>query len=227
MIGEASTRKAAFFRLEGTLSPRPTLTAAAWLAANAQAVGERLARLTNVALAAPFVLRGDRTRGGRVAWMGLCGISEDRLIVLGEEYAERWIIPSLAKVGLELLETARTRGHRIVLISDNLEAIARPVAEYLEIADLVCNRIEIRSGKVTGRLMDPVIGGSVALQWARRFASEESIDLSTSLAYGAHGDDTLLLSGIGRPCAVSPDRTLRRTAREMEWPVVEGRGGRA
>lgn len=227
MIGEARTGKAAFFRLEGTLSPRPTLTAAAWLAANAQAVGERLARLSNVALAAPFVLRGDRARGGRMAWMGLCGISEDRLIVLGEEYARRWIIPSLRGVGLTLLETARTRGHRIVLISDSLEVIARPVAGHLGIDDLVCNRMEIRDGKVTGRLLDPVVGGSVALQWVRRFADEERIDLAGSSAYGAHGEDTLLLSSIGRPCAVSPDRALRRTAREMEWPVVDEQGGRA
>ncbi len=219
------TAKAGFFRVEGTLTPRPTITTAAWLAMNAQEVGERLARLGNVALAAPFLFGGplrDTATGGRVAWMGLRGLSEDRLVVLGEEYAERFLVPSLREVGLRLLDDARRQGHRIVLLSDNLDVVVRHVADHLGVEDLVCNAMEIRNGKATGRLRDPIVGGHVAGETARRFAREHGIDLDASSGYGALAEDGTLLGAIGRPCAVHPDWQLRRMARDLDWPVVEG-----
>ena len=54
---------AAFFRVEGTLTERGSLAASAWLASNAAGVGERVARLGNVALAAPFALLGELQTG--------------------------------------------------------------------------------------------------------------------------------------------------------------------
>jgi HAD superfamily phosphoserine phosphatase-like hydrolase len=217
--------KAGFFRVEGTLTPRPSIATAAWLAGNAQAAHERLLRLGNVALAAPFLggpLR-DAASASRVLWMGLRGISEDRLVVLGEEYAERFVIPSLREVGLALVEQARASGHRIVLVSDNLDVVMRHVFEHLGVDDLVCNSMEIRDGKATGRLHDPVIGGHVTVDWARRFAAENGIDLGASSGYGAQAEDGMLLASLGMPCAVHPDWQLRRMARDLSWPVVEGK----
>ena len=81
--------------------------------------------------------------------------------------------------------------------------------------------MEIRDEKCTGRLEDPVIGGNVIGSWARSWAAEHGIDLGVCAAYGANADDGILLSSIGLPCAVHPDRQLRRMARDLEWPVVE------
>jgi phosphoserine phosphatase len=186
---------------------------------------ERIARLGNVALATPFALNGplhDGTLSTRIAWMGLRGVSVDRLEVLGQEYAERFILPNLRQVGLDLLKESARRDERSVLISDNIDVIVRHVAEHLEITDWVCNSLELRDDKATGRLQDPIIAGHTSVDWARAFASEHSIDMAASCGYGAHGDDSMLLNAIGKPCVVSPDRQLRRIARDLDWPVVEG-----
>lgn len=217
-------KTAAFFRVEGTLTERPALATAAWLAANAQTFGERFARLGNVALAAPLALAGELATGSmatRMTWMGVRGMSEDRLVVLSEEYFETYLEDSIVEVGTELVEAARRDGRRIILISDNIDLVMQPLADKLGADDLICNRLEMRKQKATGRLEDPVIGGNVAGQWARSFATEHSIDLDTSWAYGARGGDSLLLSAIGRPCAVNPDRQLRRIARDHDWPVLD------
>ncbi len=218
-----SNPTAAFFRVEGTLIERSTLAAAAWLASNAQGLGERVARLGNVALAAPFSMLGLQSgaSGTRLTWMGVRGMSEDRLTLLGEEYFEKYLKDDVLDVGKELVKQARKQNRRIVLISDNIELIVGPLAELLGADDLICNQLEMRKSKATGRLEDPVIGGNIAGQWARSFASEHGIDLGASWAYGACGADSLLLSAIGQPCAVNPDRTLRRLAKDHDWPVVE------
>lgn len=215
---------AAFFRFEGTLSAKPSWAAAAWLAANAQGFSERMARISNVALAAPFVFAGplkDPTRSVQLTWMGLRGMSDDRLHVLGAEYADRILIPNLRSAAVRLLEEADAAGRTPVLISDSLDVIIKPVAEHLGIKHFVSNRMEFRERKATGKLLDPVMNGHVATTWVKAFAREHSIDLEQSSAYGAASDDRMLLSAAGNPCVICPDRLLRSLARDLQWPVVD------
>ncbi|MFT5453932.1 MAG: phosphoserine phosphatase [Myxococcota bacterium] len=212
---------AAFFRVEGTLLRRPTALAAAWLAANSQTLSARIGRLGAVALGAPLSFIGtDPTAASRITWMGLRGMSEDRLVVLGEEYFATWLDGDVRPVGEGLVRTAQRDGRRVVLVSDNLDAVVLPLVERLGADLLVANRMEIRNGRATGRLAEPVVarfGGRRLTE----FADRHGLDLSRSTAYGAAEADTALLAGAGLPCAVHPDRGLRRMARDLDWPILE------
>ena len=148
-------------------------------------------------------------------------MSEDRVSVLADEYYQEYLKPNLLDVGLDLIKASRRRGQRVVLISDNIDWVMKPLLERVGADDLICNRLEIKRGETTGRLLDPVIGGGLGGQWARGFADEHHIDLQSSSAYGARASDSLLLSAIGQPCVVNPDRQLRRLADDNDWPVVE------
>jgi len=218
------THAAAFFRVEGTLVRPPALAAAAYLAANASGLGERFARLGNVALALPLAMAGELQTGStatRMTWMGVRGMSEDRLRVLSDEYFEKYLRDEVLEVGEGLLKKAKKAGQRIVFISDGIDWVVQPLGKQLGADDLICNRLEVRKDKATGRLEDPVVGGNLSGQWARSFAADNGIDLEKSFAYGASAADSLLLSAIGKPCAVNPDRQLRRIAKDHDWPVVE------
>ncbi len=215
-----TARPAAFFRAEGPILSRSAALAAAWLAANSQRIGLRVARLAAVGLSAPARVALDPTTATRVAWMGLRGMSEDRLEVLGEEYFEVHLRGAIRPVGRDLLARARREGQVVVLVSDHLEPIARHLAAHLGADHLVANRIEIRHGRATGRLCDPVVG-RLGGGWLRDFAAEHDLDLARSCAYGARDGDIPLLSAVGLPCAVHPDRALRAAARDLDWPVVE------
>jgi phosphoserine phosphatase len=216
----ATTTDAALFRLEGALSPRPTLTAAAWMAVNAQRVRSRVLGTFAMAIAAPLSMR-DPSRAGALAWASLEGMSEDRLIVLGEIYARDHVVPALSRVGLDLLERSRAAGRRIVLLSDNLDVVVRPVAEHLAIDDVLCNAMEIDRGRATGVLREPRFGPAIGGRVLKEALGDRGIDLARASAYGSCGDDSVLLSAAALPCAVSPDRALRRMARDLDWPVVE------
>jgi phosphoserine phosphatase len=215
---------AAFFRVEGTLTRRPTAATAAFMAANGPHLGGRISRLSGLAALAPFHLPTplkDPTLATRVTWMAVRGLTEDRLAELGREYAERYLVPSLLPMASELIRTARGQGHRIVLLSDKVDAAVAPLAAHLGVDELVANRLELRDGRTTGRLLDPVISANLCVQWVRDFAAREGLDLGRSAAYAGRGEDALLLGQTGHPCAVSPDRPLRRLARDLDWPVVE------
>lgn len=218
-----TARPAAFFRLEGTLVARPTLAAAAWLAANAWRVRERVVRLGATAAALPLAFGPlqDHALANRVAWAGLRGVSADRLHVLGEEYAERFLCGATDPAAARLLRECGEQGFVTVLVTDNLDVVARPVADHLGIDVLVSNRLELREGRATGRLADPVLGAHLDGAWARRLAEEHGLDLRSSRAYGAREADSVLLGAVGNPCTVHPDRRLRRIARQLDWPIVE------
>ena len=214
-------QRAALFRLEGTLSPRPTLTAAAWLSLNARRVRARFLGLSSVALAGPLLMGGAPARATELAWSTLEGMSEDRLIVLGELYAQEHLIPALSDVGLELLERCRGQGQRLALLSDNLDVIANPVAQHLEIDVVIANSMELDThDRATGKLREPVLGPSLGGRVLEERLAERNISLRTACAYGSHRDDSPLLGSEALPCAVTPDRALRRVARDLDWPVV-------
>ncbi len=211
---------AAFVRAEGVLVDRPAVACAGWLAANALAPAERALRLGGVALSVPLWLSGDAAAGTRLAWSALRGTTVDRLEVLGLEYWEARVLPRLSRLGLDLCERARAAGHRLVVVTDLPEPVGRHLGQHLRVDALVCNHLEARSNRLTGRLLDPLASafGGAAL---RGLAERNGYDLGSSAAYGSAAGDAVLLSGIGRPCVVAPDRGLRRLARDLDWPVVE------
>jgi phosphoserine phosphatase len=215
-------RPGAFFRLEGPLAPRPTAFAAAWMGGNAQHLAERALRFGAAFAAAPLAFALDGPTAGRLAWAALRGTSEDRLRVLGEEYAEEKAIPSLRPVGVDLLEQCRRDGCFLVLVSDGIREIALPIGRHLRVDLVIANTLELRNGRATGRLVDPVVG-RLGREGLEDLAARHDLDLSRSRAYAATADDQLLLGAAGLPCAVAPDSGLRRVARDLRWPVVEDR----
>ncbi len=46
---------------------------------------------------------------------------------------------------------------QVVLVSQGLDHVMRPLARHLRLEQLVANRLEFRDGTCTGRLLDPVV----------------------------------------------------------------------
>jgi phosphoserine phosphatase len=219
------TIQAVFVRIEGVLTGRGVRAAAAYFAANAAGLRERALRLGHLAWTAPIyeVLgQSDRVLANRLAYLALRNMSEDRIAELAGEYWENVLREQVLSDGVELLRRARAEGKRVVLLADSVDVVVKPLVEHLRcVDDYVCNRLEFRSGYATGKLLDPVIGGHDGGRFIETYAREHGIDLAASSAYGAHGPDVLMLAAVGRPCAVNPDYTLRRAAREAGWPVMD------
>lgn len=221
----SSQETAAFFRVEGTLVPSGACSAVAYFAANGPGFAERAWKLGQVALIAPFysVLgQSDRVLANRLAYLPLRNLSEDRVAELAQEYFEGFLQARVLEGGVELIRAARRSGHRVVLISDGLAQLVEPLSAHLrQVDDYVCNRLEFVDGYATGKLLEPVIGGHDLGGWARAYAQTRAIDLARSVVYAAHAPDLLLMSSVGAACAVNPDFTLRRAARQSDWPIID------
>jgi phosphoserine phosphatase len=219
-----SAPTAAFFRVEGVLVRRSARACAAWMAARQQQVGHRLLALGAVALSAPLgAPGGDPLLATKLSWRALEGCSEDRLIVLAEDWWALQLRPHLHPPGLELLTRCREQGMQIVLLSDHPEPAIAPLRDLVRADALICNHLAMERGRLTGALIPPIFTGQVDGTWLRAEARRLGVDPEQSLAYGASASDATLLSAVGRPCTVTPDRALRRLAATFDWPVVEAR----
>jgi alcohol-forming fatty acyl-CoA reductase len=157
---------ATFWRVEGSLLNLGAVRPVAFFTWNAQSFSERWMRRGGVALLAmirPLLYAFDRIFATRALHTLLRGVSRDRLDLLGEEYFNYVLKPKLKPNGVANLKEAQARGARIVLVSQGLDHVMRPLARHLGVERLIANRLEFRDGLATGRLLSPVIRPRQAL----------------------------------------------------------------
>jgi long-chain acyl-CoA synthetase len=146
--------------VEGSLADLTTVRPVAFFTWNAQTFLERWVRrglVLVMAILRPFLYAAHRVFATRVVHTVLRGISRDRLDLLGEEYFKYKLQPYLKPDGMELLKSRIEAGDQIVLVSQGLEHVMRPLAQHLGVKWMIANRLEFRDGIATGRLLEPVV----------------------------------------------------------------------
>jgi alcohol-forming fatty acyl-CoA reductase len=201
---------AAFFDLDGTLLPSPSLEwrFIAWLPARDAIDGNHLAawlgyfarNIWHDPYAATFenkhYLAGLR-ESLAADWEGSLGSDSLRFFAFG---AER-------------IEWHQAQGHSVFLVSGTLGPLARAAARRLPGAIEACaSELEARAGHWTGRLAGEHLRGESKAHAIRRLAARHALDLGESYAYGNALADLPMLEAVGHPVAVNPEVGLERIA---------------
>lgn len=123
------------------------------------------------------------------------------------------------------------QSHQVHIVSGTLAPLAQLAAEELERQALrrgvrarftvwaTCLREE--HGCWTGEIGGQALVGEAKARTVRRIAAEEGLDLRNCYAYGDSSLDRWILSAVGRPAAVNPSARLRRIAMREGWPILE------
>lgn len=162
-----------------------------------------------------------RVAFNRLLFAGYKGEYEDRLIEFAEEHFDKVLKPNIFPGAYELIATARKRGLRQVIISGSLDFMVAPLARYLEIDDVITNKLEFRKGVATGELIRPILAGANKARFIQEYAEKWNIDLLQSYGFSDSYSDYPMLAVVGRPAVVNPDWKLRRSAREFNWPILD------
>ena len=149
-----------YWRVEGSLLDLTVVRPVAFFTWNAQTFAERFRRrglIFLMALLRPFLYSTNRKFATRAIHTALRGVSRDRLDLLGEEFFTYKLKPRLKPTGVQQVRELVQNGADVVLVSQALEQIMRPLAQHLGVKHIVANRLEFRDGMATGRLLSPVI----------------------------------------------------------------------
>lgn len=149
------------------------------------------------------------------------GMSDDRIELLSKEVFDKVLKPKLYPLARDLVKRSKTGKRRVVLISGALEPVLKHVAEHLDADEIIGNRLEFKAGVCTGKLLSPVVAGPEKARIIREHARKNGFDLEDCHAFSDSYSDLPMLSIVGHPAAVNPDRRLELLARAYRWPSFD------
>jgi HAD superfamily hydrolase (TIGR01490 family) len=118
----------------------------------------------------------------------------------------------------DLIEEHRAAGREIVIVSSSGAEMVEPIGEMLGADRVVATRMVTADGRYTGEIEFYAYAEHKA-EAMRLLADEGGYDLADCYAYSDSITDLPMLSSVGHPTAVNPDRALRKVALQNGWPV--------
>src|SRR5947208_8342311 len=137
-----------------------------------------------------------------------------------QETLHEIVEPLVYAEAADLIEEHKAAGREIVIVSSSGAEVVEPIGELLGADRVVATRMVTVDGRYTGEIEFYAYGENKA-EAVRRVAAEGGYDLADCYAYSDSITDLPMLTEVGHPTAVNPDRALRRTALERNWPVRE------
>ncbi len=147
------------------------------------------------------------------------GVREEDYYEFGQELYEQQIARRIYPESRALVRAHMARGHTVAVISSATPYQVEPMAQDLDIENIICSRYEVEDGVFTGGIERPLCFGEGKVLAAENLAAEYGIDLDQSYFYSDSDDDLELLERVGHPQPLNPNAKLAVIAEERGWPV--------
>jgi len=111
-----------------------------------------------------------------------------------------------------LIRTLKRLGYKCGIVSGGFTSVIEPLAQELGIDYVAANTLEIADGKLTGRVLDPVIDRDGKTEALRRFAAMAGVPLSQTVAVGDGANDLGMIGAAGLGVAFNAKPIVRDQA---------------
>jgi phosphoserine phosphatase len=110
------------------------------------------------------------------------------------------------------LRTLRRLGYHCGIVSGGFRQVIDPLAHELEMDFVAANELEIVEGKLTGRVIGPVIDRPGKAKALRDFAQQAGVPMEQTVAVGDGANDIDMLAAAGLGVAFNAKPALREVA---------------
>jgi len=173
----------------------------------------------------PAALAGLRFQLGQLSFLDFVqeaaslvrGLPVEEMERAGERVFERYLAPIVYPEALGLVRAHRRHGHTVAIVSSATRYQTEPLARALEIPHVLCTRLAVEGGRLTGEVVPPPCYGPGKLVAAEALAEAHDVDLDESFFYTDSDEDLPLLERVGRPRPLNPNRGLARVAASRGW----------
>jgi phosphoserine phosphatase len=112
----------------------------------------------------------------------LQGLSEETFVQVQQEI-------TLTDGAAELVTLLHQKGHCVSLVSGGFTNILQPIVDAMKIDFYRANTLEVVDGKLTGKVLGPVVDRAAKADALREFATACGVDLSNTVAIGDGAND--------------------------------------
>ena len=193
-----------------------------------------------------FTTREILSAGWKQAYFRVAGVEDPEHVASARNAALQFIaghtVAELQEIGEEIFDEAMAariwpgtralaqlhldQGQRVWLVTAAPVEIAEIIARRLGLTGAMGTVAEHVDGVYTGRLVGDLLHGPAKAEAVKALAAREGLDLAACSAYSDSYNDLPMLSLVGDPCAVNPDRRLRAHARAEGWRIRDYRTAR-
>jgi len=137
-------------------------------------------------------------------------------------FVAKVIEPMINTLALKIIHDHGDRGDAILLASATNELIVQPIAERLDIQNVIGTQVKFNDGKCTGEYIPPSALGAgklhLVMQWMHDNGYEDFKDVTF---YSDSINDLPLLEAVDFPKAVNPDAMLEKISLERGWEIID------
>jgi HAD superfamily hydrolase (TIGR01490 family) len=136
------------------------------------------------------------------------------------ETLEDLIQPLVFQEATALIAEHHATGRDVVIVSSSGAEVVEPIGKMLGADHVVATQMRVEDGRYSGEIVFYAYGENKATA-IRDLAERRGYDLAACYAYSDSFTDLPMLSVVGHPTAVNPDRALRKEAVAQEWPILD------
>ena len=111
-----------------------------------------------------------------------------------------------------LVRTLKRLGYRFAIVSGGFTQVIDRLKDDLGIDYAAANELEVVDGRLTGRILGPVVDRAGKADALRRFAAEAGVSLAATVAVGDGANDLDMLSAAGLGVAFNAKPVVQRAA---------------
>jgi phosphoserine phosphatase len=120
------------------------------------------------------------------------------------------------------VRTLRRLGYHCGVVSGGFRQVIEPLAHELELDFVHANMLEIRDGKLTGRVVGEIVDRAAKATALRRFAAESGVPMEQTVAVGDGANDIDMLNAAGLGVAFNAKPALREVAdTALSYPFLD------
>jgi len=164
---------------------------------------------------------GDVKKMYQMAIEDMAGSHIDLIMEIGQQIFERDLKPLFYKEALEEIADQKRRGNTIIIISSGPGMAIKSIEKFVGADDSFSIGPVIENNILQNRLDLPIAYKEGKIEVAQREAEKRGLTLKDCTFYADSEHDIHLLSAVGNPRAVNPDRNLKKVAISKCWPILE------
>lgn len=153
----------------------------------------------------------------------IAGYDEAQMRSECRAWYEKIVRPHISRHARKEIERRRREGHLLALLTASTPYLTEPLAIDLGIDHVLCTRLAVENGKLTGDWVKPLCYGPGKVSIAREWAERHDIALDRSTFYTDSISDLPMLEAVGSPRVINPDPRLRLVALLRRYPWRPGR----
>jgi HAD superfamily hydrolase (TIGR01490 family) len=148
------------------------------------------------------------------------GVPEAMLKKVSDDMFKASLINSINTRVVSEITAHKNNGGCVVILSSSIRPVCQIVAHHLGIDDVICSDLEVMDGIYTGYPEGKLCFGEEKTVRLNEYCRQKNSSPSDAWYYGDSFSDFHVLSAVGNPVCVHPDKKLKKAARARGWKIL-------